>query len=867
MSASPPVPLKLLLVEDQEDDAFLLTRHLSKGGYDLSTHRVWDAPGLRQALARGPYDLILSDFSMPGFSGLAALQIVKEMGLDTPFMVVSGSIGENTAVELMLGGASDYIMKDNLTRLLPAVARELNEARQRAERRRMQKNLELVQRLTSGVTGEDFFPALTSQLGGLLKASRIYVARLLPSPTPRADVLSVFPEQPKPAQPFDLPAAFFEALKTGQPVLHGPGAEQAPELPCPFGPVVGESFMAAPFPDEDQTPLGFLVVEKSAAATPDALNLSTLDILAARAGAELKRLRMTEDLRLSQERFELAVTAMGDGLWDWNLVTEEVYYSPRWKELMGLAEHPVSNSIIEWLGRVHPDERDALREDLEAHLKGLLPHFEREHRVLHRSGSYRWMTSRALAARDENGEPRRMVGSATDITMRKKAEQQIMHDAFHDGLTTLPNRALLLERLTQALRHAVPKRRGRVAVMVLDLDRFQLINDSLGHLWGDQLLIAAARRFEQATPQGATLARLGGDEFALLLDEARTEKDAQRMAEKLLASLAEPFALAEQEVRLSASVGVALCGAQGMGAEELLRNADLAMYQAKATGKARSVVFDPGLHTQAMHRLRIETDLRRALERNELVVAFQPIVNLQNGAPTGFEALVRWQHPEQGLLMPGQFIPLAEETGLVVPLGLVVMMQAAMAMQQWRLIWPHMVDWTVAVNLSARQVSLPTLAEEVRRVLTESGLPPRNLRLEITESVLLENAHTAAGLLQELKTMGVNISLDDFGTGYSSLHYLHQLPIDTLKMDGVFTRSLQYPAQGGHITRTILELGRNLGMRVVAEGIETREQCDHLRALGCELGQGFLLAEPMMEEDVTRRLNEGVPLVDSKTVG
>lgn len=861
MSTSPPVPLKLLLVEDQEDDAFLLTRHLGKGGYALDTHRVWDAPGLRRALAADTYDLILSDFSMPGFSGLMALQMVKEAGLDTPFMVVSGSIGEDTAVQLMLGGASDYIMKDNLTRLLPAVARELNEARQRAERRAMQKNLELVQRLTSGVTGEDFFPALTAQLAGALTAARVYVVRLLPGPAPRGEVLSVFPAQASPAQTFDLPEEFYNALKTGQPVLHPADAPQ------PFGPAVGDSFMAAPFLDETQAPLGYLVVEKSVAATPNALSLSTLDILAARAGAELKRLRMTEDLRLSQERFELAVKAMGDGLWDWNILTGEVYYSPRWKELMGLAEHPVSDSIIEWLGRVHPDERDALREDLEAHLKGVLPHFEREHRVLHRSGSYRWMTSRALAARDENGEPRRMVGSATDITMRKKAEQQIMHDAFHDGLTTLPNRALLLERLTQALRHAAQKRRGRVAVMVLDLDRFQLINDSLGHLWGDQLLIAAARRFEQATPTNATLARLGGDEFALLLDETRSEKDAQRMAEKLLTSLAEPFALADQEVRLSASVGVALCSGQGMGAEELLRNADLAMYQAKATGKAKCVVFDPGLHTQAMHRLRLETDLRRALEREELAVAFQPIVHLQSGAPTGFEALVRWHHPEQGLLMPGQFIPLAEETGLVIPLGLVVLRLATMAMQQWRLTWPHMAEWTVAVNLSARQVGLPSLAQEVRRVLTESGLPPKNLRLEITESVLLENAHTAASLLQELKAMGVKISLDDFGTGYSSLHYLHQLPIDTLKMDGVFTRSLQHPAQGGHITRTILELGRNLGMRVVAEGIETREQCDHLLALGCELGQGFFLAEPMMEEDVTQRLTQGQSLVNPKAVG
>jgi diguanylate cyclase (GGDEF)-like protein len=432
---------------------------------------------------------------------------------------------------------------------------------------------------------------------------------------------------------------------------------------------------------------------------------------------------------------------------------------------------------------------------------------------------------------------------------RQTFQRQLWRQAFHDPLTGLPNRALFRDRLEQALNRA-DRRMRSVAVLFLDIDNFKLVNDSLGHEQGDALLLTVAERLQSCLRAGDTAARLGGDEFTLLLEDVSDAEDARAVADRVAAALRAPLVLEGQEVFPTASIGIALSTPRRSRPDSILRDADVAMYHAKADGKDRSAVFDETMHEQAAERLTLEADLRRAVDRGELLVHYQPIVSLKDRAVVEVEALVRWQHPERGLVSPGEFIPVAEATGLIVPIGQQVLEQACRQVAAWQTRYPTEPKLVVSVNLSARQFQQPDLLEDIRRAVGAAGLEPHCLKLEITESTVMHDAEAAVTTMNGLKTLGIQLAIDDFGTGYSSLGYLKRFPIDTLKIDRSFVSGLGQDAQDTAIVRSVLALARSLGLSVTAEGIETTAQEAQLAELDCDRGQGYLFARPLAARDV-----------------
>ena len=566
----------------------------------------------------------------------------------------------------------------------------------------------------------------------------------------------------------------------------------------------------------------------------------------------IERKSSEEALRISEERYALAISGANDGLWDWDLESDRIYYSTRWKEMIGYDEDELAVVPEEWFSRVHADDLARLKQEISDHLSGRSPHFKHEHRMRHRDGSYRWMLSRGIAVRGASGKPRRMAGSLTDIHARKMTEQQLLHDAMHDALTDLPNWALFMDRLGVAIAQCKRREDHQFAVLFLDLDRFKNINDSLGHAVGDLLLISIARRFRDFLRPGDTVARLGGDEFAILADAIESPSDTTRIAERINEELGRSFDLQGHEVFTSASIGIALSSTGYDRPEEVLRDADTAMYRAKSMGKARHAIFDQEMHRRAVELLSLETDLRRAVSREEFRVHYQPIVALSTGVLEGFEALVRWEHPERGLVYPGEFISVAEETGLIVPLGWGVLHEACSQTVAWQKRFPSDRDLTVSVNLSGKQFRQPELVDRIREILADSSLAPPRLCLEITESMIMEDAESAVGKMHQLRDVGVELHIDDFGTGYSSLSYLHRLPTHTIKIDRSFVRRMSEQNGKSQIVGTIVTLARNLGMRVAAEGLETADQLAKLRQLECEYGQGFFFSKPLAHDDAER---------------
>ena len=434
---------------------------------------------------------------------------------------------------------------------------------------------------------------------------------------------------------------------------------------------------------------------------------------------------------------------------------------------------------------------------------------------------------------------------------RKRNEKRLVHQAYHDPLTALPNRSRFIDLAQQALESRGP---GKVAVLFIDLDNFKVINDSLGHILGDRLLGHVAQRLRTGLDARHTLARLGGDEFAVLIDGLARDGECDEAAAAVRHSLASPFVIDGQEVFVGASVGVAVAEPEDRLPTDLLRKADMALYEAKAHGKGQYAVFDPQLDAQSMRRLELGRDLRRAVERREFVLHYQPIVDLVTGQAVAFEALVRWEHPERGLVAPAEFIPLAEETGLIIPLGEWVLREACQQMKRWIDLCPSCELRRMAVNLSARQFLQPGLADTVVDALRQAGLQPSHLQLEITENVMMSDAETTQALLQSLRQQGIRFALDDFGTGYSSLSYLKRFPLDTLKIDRSFVDGLGRDPQSLAIVRAVIALGSALGLQITGEGVETTEQGDWLRELGCQTGQGYLFARPMAPDAIAAYL-------------
>jgi diguanylate cyclase (GGDEF)-like protein/PAS domain S-box-containing protein len=711
------------------------------------------------------------------------------------------------------------------------------------------------------------------------------------------------------------------------------------------------------------------------------------------------RISVQEALREWEERYAIAAAGANDGLWDWNLETSEVYFSPRWKATLGYGENEIGTHFSEWFNRVHPDDVERLKAEITVHFAGLTSHLRNEHRISHKDGTYRWVLCRGVAIRNTGDKAYRMAGSMTDITAHKAAEEenirlaafprndpnpvlasdrkgnliyinpaaqrvlaqlgveeatgflpanhpklvrrcletgqgerqieatvgsrifswtyhpipaldvvhmyatditerlwaeeQLLHAAWHDGLTGTPNRNKFIHQLSQTVERAKQRPDDLFAVLFLDLDRFKVVNDSLGHSKGDQFLVAVARRLEACLRPGDLVARLGGDEFTILLSAISDISDATGFAERIQLELMLPVNLSGHEVFTTASIGIAI-GAYRLGPsqsepvgrpyeqpEDILRDADLAMYRAKALGKARHVVFDTAMHERAVALLQLENDLRRAIQENcegsilnseltgggvasgrafpgesqwerehsQLLLYYQPVVALDTGRIAGFEALARWRHPERGLISPAEFIPVAEETGMIVPLGAWVLFEACQQLRRWQEQFPDRQELTMSVNLSGKQLSQPDLLPQIDAILRQTGISPTYLKLEITESVLMENAAAAAEVLEKLRDRNIGLCVDDFGTGYSSLSYLHRFPINTLKIDKSFVIEMAGDDENSEIVRAIVTLAHNLGMYVVAEGVETEKQLVQLWALQCEYGQGYFFSKPLRAED------------------
>jgi diguanylate cyclase (GGDEF)-like protein/PAS domain S-box-containing protein len=560
------------------------------------------------------------------------------------------------------------------------------------------------------------------------------------------------------------------------------------------------------------------------------------------------RKTVERELRASEERYALAAHGANDGLWDWDLVTHRLHTSPRWKEIVG-QDSADGGDPSAWLGRVHPDDISSLQRDIVRHLSGETDRLANEHRVLHQNGSYTSVLSRGVAIH-QDGRPVRFAGSLTDLTAR----QELRRKALHDSLTNLANRDLLLDHLKAALARAQRNPgRGPVAVLFLDLDRFKLVNDSLGHSAGDALLIEVASRIQHCLRSGDVAARLGGDEFAVILDTVESYQSALSATLRIQKEIARPIETEAEQLYSSASIGIAFSDAGSQDAEQMLRNADIAMYRAKAHGPGNCQIFEHEMQQQVRGRLRLHTELRRAVECSEFTLRYQPIIDLANEHIMGFEALLRWQHAARGILDADTFIDAAEETGVIVPLGWGALDSACRQVREWREIAS---PTRVSVNVSNRQFSQRDFPERVEEALTKAQVDGSAIQLEITEGVMVQDYEMTTAHLNQCHDLGIEILIDDFGTGQSSLTALHRLPVDTVKIDRSFISRLKGNG-GGEIVKAIVALARSLGLHVIGEGIETRGQHSRLLSLGCNVGQGFLFEPALDANKATQLLVKG----------
>lgn len=573
------------------------------------------------------------------------------------------------------------------------------------------------------------------------------------------------------------------------------------------------------------------------------------EVTLARVSLHLRLRRAQLELQRSEERYALAAQGSGIGLWDWDVDQNKIFFSTRWKEMLGFSEHEFEATVENWFGRLHHDDSLQFMDMLTHHATLEGGRFERELRMRHKDGNYRWMLCTGMMLTDVHGNPRRLAGSLADITEGK----------VRDVLTSLPNRLLFEEKVERALQSA-QEEHELCAVLFLDLDNFKLVNDSLGHDAGDLLLCNVARRLESSLRKtdvvlsGASswsVARHGGDEFTVLLKGLHDRQGAEEVANRIIGTLAETFQLGANEVSIGVSIGISFGDCSTKTPADVIREADTAMYYAKSAGRGTYRVFDPEMQTVASARLKLESDLRQAIKSQQFYLVYQPVIRLGSQRVEGFEALCRWKHPRGEQVGPETFIPVIESLGLIGKLSRIVLEEAVVQLKQWNRQFSGSAPLSITVNCSTREFCQPQFRYDLIKLLKTENVDPRLLKIEVTESTLMENPEVARVVVGELRAAGFRIGIDDFGTGYSSLAYLHRLPLDLLKIDKSFVRDMLSSTDGREIVRTIVTLAQSLNLDIVAEGVETEIQRKMLFDLGCTHAQGYLFSRPLSVQDLT----------------
>jgi len=587
----------------------------------------------------------------------------------------------------------------------------------------------------------------------------------------------------------------------------------------------------------------------------------------ARINMHLQFAKSRSDLQKSEERYALVAQGTNDGLWDWDLIRNKIYLSPRWFSILAIEEtkNPTPDA---WFERIHPEDLTRVTDELKQHFTGVTPLFETEMRMRHEDDSYRWTLCRGVAVFDESGMAQRIAGSMTDITEGKVA----------DALTGLPNRVLFRERLDRCVERQKRDKDYNFSLLYLDLDNFKLINDSMGHEAGDRLLVAIARRLESSLREAESIVcRIGGDEFGILVEGFSAHDVPIYIAKRIISSVGTSISLGcGREGYASVSIGGSFSSDGHEGSNEIVQAADTAMYRAKEQGKSCYRIFDPAMKRDATKRLNLENDLRHAVDNDQLKCHFQPIIETDTRRMTGVEALVRWTHDRLGKVSPADFIPVAEESGLIERIGMIVLRKSCHQLAEWQRADSRFNDLQVNVNLSSRQLRSPKLVEQVLGVITETGIRPANLKIEVTESTIMENPEYGAEILSLLRREGVKIAIDDFGTGYSSLSYIHELSPDAVKIDRSFIDSISQSSDKKAIVGAIIALAGGLKLDVVAEGIETESQHEILKSMGCKYAQGFLYSRPLAPQELfdfavadqqNHRINPVPEMRDSSSMG
>ena len=572
---------------------------------------------------------------------------------------------------------------------------------------------------------------------------------------------------------------------------------------------------------------------------------------------------LLQALRETEKRYDIAVQIANDGIWEWNLISNRIDYSDRWKSMVGYQSEEIKNSPVEWLSRVHRADVEKLQRNIAACRLGKVSQFEIEYSLLHRDGEYRNFYGKCRSLCNSNGEVVSLIGSQTDLTKCKQVEAQLARDRNYDRLTHLPNRQLFIEQLKELSQlESNPKYHHLFGVLCLDIDRFKNVNDNFGHQIGDRLMVEIVNRLKSCLGGQDIVARMGGDEFSILLSGFKQLEYPLEIASKIQREFSEPIKIEDRSILVTTSIGIAPLVKSDLPSEsdtpysliKSLRNAEIAMHQAKDNGKACSMVFESATYLKSVAKLKSETELRKAIELEQFTLHYQPIVKIDNNQIVGFEALIRWQHPERGFISPGDFIPLAEKTGLIVPIGWWVLRAACEQMVAWQKEHPDSGLKFISVNIAGKQFSQSYAGDIIAQILQETGLDPSCLKLEITESDIIENVDIVLATAGKLKSLGVQLSMDDFGTGYSSLSYLHSLPVDTLKIDRSFIQRLESDRHQLELVKTIIKLAEVFNLDIVAEGIERESQCDKLLDLQCEYGQGYLFSQPVSSTVATTLL-------------